>query len=331
MSIFGNTAFRDKYRKTFILVILITGILSCSSKKEIEAFRAIGSLDSAGVRLEAYRNFINVYPKSDSTFTAIRQIMLLYMELKSEMDVTEFIIDQLYLRSDPDIRKLLYSQLFSQILADSVLPDQILSRDSSFRQIYSTPVATALMLFPYLHECFTADSILNKYSRQFANFILQSDFQNINELRQLSKTVLSFGDPDLLDLSSRFLIKAVASNAGAEPDSTKIQNYGELYALLAWNAYRQHNWIYTLNLISQATKYRNLDYQYGLILLGAAQTKTGELNNGWGHVLEGLIQNPDAEKQSPEIQEIYISLFREIRGTRDNPERFLNQYRKSHR
>jgi hypothetical protein len=323
--------YQNRNRLPILTISIILGLITCSMEKETETLRKIGTIDSTQVRLEAYQDFIKTYPESDSTLLAIRQILALYTELNTPEAAAEFIIDQLNFRSDPEIRKLLYSHFFTGILTDSLLENQTLILDTEYQQKYSTSVATALILFPHLNNCFHVDSLRNVYLRKFGESILKSEFNDIEKLRQLADMTLSCDAPVLIDLSSRFLVKALALTPSLTIDSLQNKTYGELYTQLAWNAFRQENWMHALNLISQATKYGDLDYQQGLILLGAAQAKTGELTEGWGRILEGLIQNPEAEKKSAEVHTIYTELFREIRGSRENPERFLKQYRASHR
>ncbi|MDO9547600.1 MAG: hypothetical protein Q7J65_01370, partial [Candidatus Marinimicrobia bacterium] len=315
--------------------------VSCFHKREIVRYQALSTIDSIAMRLSATCNFIRDYPKSDSLFPAIKSAIELFEKTGEKDQTLQFALDQRIIQPDPEIRQFLDRFLFENLAPDSLTEDKYISDTEEYHQKHPDKLAFALTVIPYLNTCFQSDSIRNLAINRFSKIILQSDYDQIMGLKTLSDQILELDDSLLIPLSNQFLIAAVKNNTpitirryfpdAAEPDSIQNQNYYTLYTALAWNAYRQQRFSYALNLMSQASKYGNLENQNGYIILGAVQSQCGELSEGWANVLKGLILNPDAEKQSVEIEDIYTAMFYRIRGSRENPSRFLSQYRRSHR
>ncbi|MCK4716204.1 MAG: hypothetical protein KAT54_05310, partial [Candidatus Marinimicrobia bacterium] len=256
----------------------------------------------------------------------------------------QFAIDQLLIRSDPPIRTTLYQFIFTNLYTDTATIDHNVEKALHYDNNLPLHSATSIVLLPYLDQSLNSDSIRNKLYFKFGAHLLQSEYSDVERIIFLSDKLLECSDSSLIDLSNQFLIKAILNatyknlsiqytdaQESAELDSLHHDLNFRLYLKLAWNTFHQGNYQYALNLISQVSKYGSLERDNALILLGAIQAQTGELMEGWGHVLQGLVINPTAERQSPEVEQIYISLFRRIRGSRENPTRFLAQYRRSHR
>lgn len=307
----------------------------------MESFQALSTLDSVTVRLSATCDFIREYPKSDSLFPAIKSALELLEKNGDPDQLLLFTLNQRLIQTDPQIQQYLDNILFEKLISDSLSKSNYLSDTENYHQKYTDELSFVLSVILHLNSGFQSDSIRNKTIKQFGNILLQSDNDMIMEFKSLSDRILQLNDSLLIPLSNQFLIRALKNNSRtmirsqfpntAACDSIQNHNYYTLYTALAWNAYRQHRFSYTLNLMSQATKYGNLEDQNGYIILGAAQAQCGELNDGWANVLKGLILNPEAEKQSVEIENLYTAMFYRIRGSRENPARFLSQYRRSHR
>jgi len=327
--------------KLWLSIFLITGTVSCFHKKELECYHALNSIDSVADRLSTTCNFIRDYPKSDSLLPAIKSALGLLEKTGNNDQTLQFALDQRIIQHDPEVRQFLEYFLIEKLFPDSLTESKYVSDTDKYHQKHPDKLAAALTIMPYLNTCFQSDSIRNSVINQFGNIILQSDNNHIVELKTLSDQILELNDSLLIPLSNQFLIAAVNYNTpenlnrffpnAEKPDSIREQNYFTLYTALAWNAYRQQRFPFALNLMSQASKYGNLENQNGYIILGAAQSQCGELSEGWANVLKGLSLNPDAEKKSAEIEKIYTTLFYRIRGPRENPVRFLSQYRRSNR
>ena len=325
----------------WLSMLLVINTVSCFHKREIERYQALNTLSSVADRLSATHDFIRDYPKSDSLFPAMKSALEL-LEKSGDSDQTlQFALNQRLIQPDQGIRQFLNRILFEKLALDSLGKTKFVSDTEEFHQIYPDKLAFAITVMPHLNSCFQSDSIRNQALYQFGNIVLQSDNDLIIGLKTLSDQVLQLNDSLLIPLSNQFLVHALKNNArttvhkqfpdAAEPDSIQNQNYYTLYTALAWNTYRQRRFSYALNLMSQATKYGNLEDQDGYIILGAVQSQCGELSDGWANVLKGLILNSEAEKQSVEIEHLYTAMFYRIRGSRENPSRFLSQYRHSHR
>jgi len=323
--------------------ILITAALmigwewSCSTKREITNWQMIQSMDSPQLRADAYSLFLREYPHSDSCTLAIARILDIFnRELNNPNGALQFSITQLRSPLSSDCRRILYNFIFSQNVAD---PDSIhqMTTEALYREQQLSPdLAAALILIPRLNNIFSNDSLRNQMLQELGKRVLQSDYNEINNLISLSDSLEQYGDYSLLNLSNQFLTKALKANmrskkpvVAATADSLRNLKNFQIYQRLAWNAYHQQRYPYALHLISQTAKYGDLQQENALILLGAIQFYNGETTDGWGHILQGLVLNPKAETRSAEIAEIYITLFRKIRGTRENPWRFLEQYRSS--
>jgi len=327
--------------KLWLSLFLIMATVACFHKRETERYQALAAIDSAAVRLDATLNFIRDYPKSDSLFPAIKSALTLW-ETSGQSDRTlQFILDQRLIQSEPEIRQFLDRALAEKLAPDSVAGNQFFKNLAKYQQKHPDELAFALTVMPYLSTGFQSDSIRNLQISRFGKLILQSGYGHSIELKKISDRVLDLNDSLLTPLANRFLVAAIKNNTPAairryfpdatDPDSIRNQHYYTFYTALAWNAYCQGRFSYALNLMSQASKYGNLENQNGYIILGAAQAQCGELSEGWANVLKGLILNPDAEKQSSEIDNLYREMFYRIRGARENPARFLKQYRRSHR
>jgi hypothetical protein len=331
-------AFKKNRMRIMIIAILMIGWQwSCSAKREITTWQTIQSMDSPQLRADAYILFLQEYPHSDSCTTAIARILDIFnQELNDPDGALQFSITWLQLPLSPDCRKILYNFIFSQ---NGAGPDSIrqLTREARYREQQLSPdLAAALILIPRLNNTFSNDSLRNQMLQELGKRILQSDYNDINKLISLSDSLEQYEDYSLLNLSNQFLTKALKANlrnqkpvVSATADSLRNLKNFQIYLRLAWNAYHQQRYPYALHLISQTAKYGDLQQDNALILLGATQFYNGETTDGWGHILQGLVLNPEAETQSAEIAEIYTTLFRKIRGTRENPWRFLEQYRSS--
>ncbi|MBU4444838.1 hypothetical protein KJ656_07120 [bacterium] len=329
----------------FIFIMMIGIIYSCLSKKEIEAFQSIQNIEAPKTRCSAFIKFISDYPESDSISKAIGNILqILGADSDDSESAIQFAIDQLLIRSDPQIRTTLYQFIFTNLYIDTATIDHNVNNALHYDNMLPLPSATSIALLPYLDQSLSSDSIRNKLYFKFGAHLLQSEYSDAERLIFLSDKLLECSDSGLIDLSNKFLTKAIQNTTfenlsiqysdaqeSAVLDSLRRDLNFRLYLKLAWNAFHQGNYQYALNLISQVSKYGSLERENALILLGAIQAQTGELIEGWGHILQGLVLNPTAERQFPEIEQIYISLFRRIRGSRENPTRFLAQYRRSHR
>jgi len=327
--------------KLWLFIYLIISTVSCFHKREMERYQALSTIDSVVIRFSATSDFIRDYPKSDSLFPAIKSALELLKKAGDTDQTLQFALDQRIIQTDPEIRQFLDRFLVEKLVPDSLAKSKYICDTEEYPQKYSDKLALALTVMPHLNSCFHSDSIRNQAINRFGNIILQSDNDLIMGLKTLSDQILELNDSLLFSISNQFLTAALKNNIqttirGHFPDATELdsiqdQNYYTLYTALAWNAYRQRRFSYALNLMSQATKYGNLEDQDGYIILGAALSQCGELSEGWANVLKGLILNPDAEKQSVEIENIYTAMFYRIRSSRENPTRFLSQYRRSHR
>jgi len=325
--------------------MMIGIIYSCLSKKEIETFQSILNIEAPKARCDAFKKFISDYPENDSISKAIGNVLQILGGDSADSDsAIQFAIDQLLIRSDPQIRTTLYRFIFTNLYTDTATIDHIVKNALHYDNMLPLPSAASIALLPYLDQSLSSDSIRNKLYFMFGAHLLQSEYSDVERIIFLSDKLLECSDSSLIDLSNEFLIKAIRNTTyenlsiqysdaqeSAELDSLHNDLNFRLYLKLAWNAFHQGNYQYALNLISQVSKYGSLERENALILLGAIQAQTGELTEGWGHVLQGLVLNPTAERQSSEIEQLYISLFRRIRGSRENPTRFLAQYRRSHR
>ncbi len=329
----------------FIFIMMIGIIYSCLSKKEMEAFKSIQNIEAPKTRCDAFKKFISDYPESDSISKATDNVLqILGADSDDSESAIQFAIDQLLIRSDPQIRTTLYQFIFTNLYTDTAIINHNVENALHFDNMLPLPAAASIALLPYLDRSLRSDSIRNKLYFKFGAHLLQSEYGDVERIIFLSDKLLECSDSSLIDLSNKFLTKAILNatyenlsiqhsdaQESAKLDSLHRDLNFRLYLKLAWNAFHQGNYQYALNLISQVSKYGSLERENALILLGAIQAQTGELMEGWGHVLQGLVLNPTAERQSPEIEQIYISLFRRIRGSRENPTRFLAQYRRSHR
>lgn len=329
----------------FIFIMMIGIIYSCLSRKETEAFQSIQSIEAPKTRCNAFIKFISDYPESDSISKAIGNVLqILGGDSADSESAIQFAIDQLLIRSDTKIRTTLYQFIFTNLYTDTATIDHNVKNALHYDNMLPFPSAASIALLPYLDQSLSSDSIRNKLYFKFGAHLLQSEYSDAERIIFLSDKLLECSDSSLIDLSNKFLIKAIlnatyenlsiqysGAQESAELDSLHNDLNFRLYLKLAWNAFHQGDYQYALNLISQVSKYGSLERENALILLGAIQAQTGELTDGWGHVLQGLVLNPTAEQQSSEIEQLYISLFRRIRGSRENPTRFLSQYRRSHR
>jgi len=323
------------------ILIIVTFMLgwewSCSPKREITTWQTIQRMDSPQLRADAYTHFLQEYPHSDSCTIAIARILDIFnQELNNPDRALQFSITQLQTPLSSDCRRILYNFIFSQKVAD---PDSIhqLTTEALFQEQHlASDLAAALILIPQLNNIFSNDSLRNQMLQELGQRVQQSDYNNINKLTSLSDSLAQYEDYALLNLSNQFLTKALKANmqnqklaVSATTDSLRNLHNFQIYLRLAWNAYHLQRYPYALQLISQTAKYGDLQQDNALILLGAIQFYNGETTDGWGHILQGLVLNPEAETQSAEIVEIYTTLFHKIRGTRENPWRFLEQYRDS--
>ena len=324
-------------RILIIIILLIGWAWSCSAKREITTWQTIQRMDSPQLRVDAYILFLQDYPHSDSCASAIARILDIFnQELNNPDGALQFSINRLQNPLSSDCRRILYNFIFSQNVAglDSI---HQLTTEALYREQQLSPnLAAALILIPRLNNIFSNDSLRNQILQELGKSVLQSDYNDINNLIALSDSLAQYEDYSLLNLSNQLLTQALKVNlkdqkptVSATNDSIRSLKNFQIYLRLAWNAYHQQRYPYALHLISQTAKYGDLQQDNALILLGAIQFYHGETTDGWGHILRGLVLNPEAETRSPEIAEIYTTLFRKIRGTRENPWRFLEQYRSS--
>lgn len=329
-----------KYPKNLLLLITILLLIyACTAKKEIEEYQSILKIETSGEQVTQLIKFIYNHPQSDSTPKAVSLVLnILDTEPGNPDAAMQFTTDLLPVQISPPARDLLYRYIFSKIVKDSASVNQMVSNT---RGLATT--SAALAIYPYMDQCFRTDSLRNRQMLKLGKIIVESDYQNTEKLIALSDTILGYNDTTFMNLSNQFLIKALRTNrlnfnqdythtpdSSSRADSVYKNLNFRIYLKLARNAYHQKKFPYALNLISQCAKYGDLQQENALILLGAIQAQTGELTEGWGHVLKGLVLNPTAEKEDPEIENIYITLFRKIRGSREDPARFIEQYRRSH-
>ncbi|HDP67445.1 MAG TPA: hypothetical protein ENN20_02965 [Candidatus Marinimicrobia bacterium] len=324
-----------------LFVLIMTLPFACFRQPEQERYQALQAIDATEQRLAETCRFIADYPRSDSLFPAIRQVLKLLNESGQEDRLLEFIINQHLAQSNPEIRTCLDRQLMERLLPDSVQRQRYAADLAHYRLEYDDPLALALATLPRLQIRSPDDSLRRRIIRQLSDHILKSDYTDFGNFKTISEQLLEMDDSLLVPLSNQFLIAAIDRCTPVtikkyhpditQPDSLLNQFYYSCFTALAWNAYRQRRFEYALNLISQASKYGDLAAQDGYIILGAAQAECDELKQGWAHLLTGLVLNPGAEKESPAIKNIYTTLFRRIRSPREDPTRFLNQYRRSHR
>ncbi len=323
-----------------LFFLLVSTPFACFQRREQADYQAIQTIDSPTSQLEAICQFITDYPKSDNLLPAIRQAIML-LEADNQPDsLLQFLIDQRVIRSNPEITAYLDSQLVAQLPPDSLQRQQYRTSLDHYAREYPQPLAFALASIPHIRSCFQNDSLCRRAVRQLSDVILSSDYDDIGNFIKISRQLSAAGDSLLLPHANRFLIAAIQHCTPPtiqkhhpelnQPDSLLNQYYYSCFTELAWNAYRQRRFEYALHLISQASKFGDLAANNGYIILGAAQAECGELNPGWTHLLTGLVLNPAAEEKSPEIRKIYTRLFARIRGSREDPFRFLNQYRRSH-
>jgi len=326
-----------RMRVLIVTILMIGWEWSCSAKREITTWQTIQSMDSPRLRADAYILFLQEYPHSDSCTTAIARILDIFnQELNNPDGTLQFSITRLQSPLSPDCRRILYNFIFSQNVAGPESIHQLTTEALYREQQLSPDLAAALILIPRLNNIFSNDSLRNQMLQELGKRVLQSDYNDINKLIALSDSLEQYGDYSLLNLSNQFLTKALKANLRNQKpavlvtaDSLRNLKNFQIYLRIAWNAYHQQRYPYALHLISQTAKYGDLQQDNALILLGAIQFYNGETTDGWGHILQGLVLNPEVETQSAEIAEIYTTLFRKIRGTRENPWRFLEQYRGS--
>ncbi|MCD6441143.1 MAG: hypothetical protein J7L86_05090 [Candidatus Marinimicrobia bacterium] len=329
-----------KYLKNLLLLITIfLFIYTCTANKEIEEYQSILKIEPPVEQARRLIKFIYDHPQSDSTPKAVSRVLnILDTESGNPDAAMQFTTDLLPVQISPPARDLLYRYIFSKIAKDSASVNQMVSNTRGL-----TTTSVALAILPYMNRCFQTDSLRNRQILKLGKIIVESDYQNPEKLMALSDTIIGYSDTTFLNLSNQFLVKALRANmpdlnqdythppdSSSRVDSVCNNLNFRIYLKLARNAYHQKKFQYALNLISQCAKYGDLQQENTLILLGAIQAHTGELTEGWGHVLKGLVLNPGAEKEDPEIENIYITLFRKIRGSREDPARFIEQYRRSH-
>lgn len=333
-----------EFEKIGVRVLIIAGLIlgwewSCSAKREITTLQTIQSISPPQLRADAYIQFIQEHPHSTSCTTAIVQVLDIFNQESNNPDsALQFSISRLLSPLSLAGRRILYHFVFSQNISSADTISQLTEKALQMEHQSPPDRATALTLIPRLKNIFSSDSLRNQMLQELGKHLLLSDYDDVNTLVALSDTLLKYGDYSLLNLANQFLIEALRANSqnqktaiSATADSLGNINNFQIYLRLAWNAFHQQRYLYALHLISQTAKYGNLQQDNALILLGAIQFYNGETTDGWGHILQGLVLNPRAEIQSAEIAEIYTTLFRKIRGIRENPWRFLEQYRGSQR
>lgn len=324
-----------------LLFLFVSAPFGCFQRKEQIQYQALQAIDSPTSRLEAICQFITDYPESDSLLPAIRQAVRLLETDNQHDSLLQFVIAQRLIRSLPEVTAFLDSQLVARLPLDSLQRQQYRTSLDHYAREYPPPLAFALASIPHIRSHFLNDSLRRRIIRQMSDVILSSDYDDIANFINISRQLSMTGDSLLLPYANRFLIAAIQHCTPStirkhhpvvnRPDSLLNRYYYTCFTALAWNAYRQRRFEYALQLISQASKFGDLAADNGYIILGAAQAECGELNPGWAHLLSGLVLNPAAEEKSPEIRKIYTRLFIRIRGSRVDPFRFLNQYRRSHR
>lgn len=321
--------------------LFVSTPFACFQRKEQTHYQALQTIDSPTSQLEAICQFITDYPKGDSLLPAIQQAITLLETDNQNDSLLQFVIAQRFIRSNPEVTAYLDNQLVARLPLDSLQRQQYRTSLDHYAREYGQPLAFALASIPHIRSYFQNDSLRRRIIRQLSDVILSSDYDDIGYFINISRQLSMTGDSLLLPLSNRFLIAAIQHCTPPtiqkhhpelnQPDSLLNQYYYSCFTELAWNVYRQRRFEYALHLISQASKFGDLAANNGYIILGAAQAECGELNPGWTHLLTGLVLNPAAEEKSPEIRKIYTRLFARIRGSREDPFRFLNQYRRSHR
>jgi len=336
---------KSNIKISLLIIIISLFMFRCDSKKEIEQFQAAITIENPENRLEQLRTFVANYPKSDSLGKTYFNILnTIYRELNLKSEAVKYFSKLLINETNDDIRYNLYFFINSIQNQDSTTvankTERILNQQGN-KDLKIEAYKFLLKLYPNLS---LPDSVRWQETEIVGNFLINSEWYDPNDFINLSDTILQTKDTTLLDLSSRLLRQGVKVNTyenimkiyPGEKDtpwlSDKIQqNYFQLFLKLAWNAYRQGNYIYAMNLISQTSKYHDISSDNGLILLGAIQAKYGELEKGWNNILKGLLIDTLAEQKSPEIEKIYTDIFRQVKGIRKNPGNFLNKYRNTHK
>lgn len=316
----------------------------CHSKRETEQFQAAITTENPESRVEQLRTFAKNYPKSDSLGRVYLYILnTMYKELNLQSEAIKYFSNLLISENNEDVRYNLYF-FINNIQNKDTFPaaiktERILNQQRN-KDIKIEAYRFLIQLYSHIS---LPDNIRRQETETVGNLLINSEWYYSSDFINISDTIIQTEDTTLLDLSSRLLIKGIKVNTYENimrifPDekdtswlSDKIQqNYFHLFLKLAWNAYRQRNYTYAMNLISQTSKYNDLSSNNGLILLGAIQAKNGEVEKGLNNVLKGLLIDTSAEQKSTEIEKIYTNIFRQVKGARNSPGKFLKEYRDTH-
>jgi len=343
--IYKNTFHTKSNKKIFFRIIIISlFLLHCNSKKEIEQFQAAITTENPESRVEQLKTFAENYPKSDSLGSVYLNILnTMYKELSLKSEAIKYFSNLLISENNEDVRYNLYffinriqnKDAHTAAIKTERILNQQRNKDLKIEAYRFLIQLCSLISLP--------DSVRRQEIKTAGNLLINSEWYDPNDFINLSDTIIQIKDTTLLDLSSRLLIKGIKVNTGenimriypGEKDtswlSDKIQqNYFHLFLKLAWNAYRQRNYTYAMNLISQASKYNDLSLNNGLILLGGIEVKNGDVKKGWNNVLKGLLIDTSAEQKFTKIENIYTDIFRQVKGTRESPGKFLKKYRDTH-
>jgi len=333
-----------KTRIILLICIISLFMFHCNSKKETEQFHAAITTENPESRVEQLRTFAENYPKSDSLGRVYLNILnTMYKELNLQSEAIKYFSNLLITENNDDVRYNLYFFINSIQNKDSTTAAIEAERILNQQRNKDLKIEAYRFLIQLYSHISLPDSIICRETETVGNFLINSEWNDPNDFIKLSDTIIKTKDTTLLDLSNRLLVKGIKVNTYENimriyPDekdtswlSDKIQqNYFHLFLKLAWNAYRQRNYIYAMNLISQTSKYNELSLDNGLILLGAIEAKNGEVERGWNNILKGLLIDTSAEQKSTEIEKIYTDIFRQVKGTRKSPGKFLKKYRDAH-
>ena len=340
----GLQLFKSKFAQMVILLSLFYIVYSCDSDSEIAELRTAVSTGDSVQKADLLKYFISNHSKSDSISEAYSVYLnTLYYDLDRKYEALSLFSSMLdHKESDIILEKALYFLNYAK-LQDSL---RALSETDSLLKVFPQDkfkIKWSLYLFHICSELMLEDSIKCQIFSDLSSEIVTSDIPNCTEFIALSDLITEICDSASLEVSNQFLRKAIEVNTvrnaiKVRPDIADTsdirlfrhkQNYG-IYLRLAWNAYRTERYIQAMHLISQSSKYYDISFGNGLILLGAIQAENDELEKGWDNLLKGLLIDEMAETTSSEIKDMYSELYRRVMK-KGSPERYLANYRSQNR
>ncbi len=329
-----------KYKILIFSVLSSVFIISCgifytlyySPRKEAETLEKCYRVEDSGQRVESFQRFLEKYPKSKNRVSINNKIIqLMLSEINDTVGMYEFFSLTL-LAEDDLISKQSIFDFTKQIFMETGL---------NFPSgNYSIKNKTGILRF--LVNLYLCSEILNKYViiENYCDQLINFSKINPEILYSISNSVISQDDTLAINISNKLLIKAIhlnrvellnEYNPGIHSgllSNKRDEIFYKLFLQLAINTYLTENYIYAINLISQAAKYSNMSESDGLIFLGAIRSEIGETERGWDNILEGLLINNKAEKESRIIAEIYKKYYYKI-FKNNKADSYLKQYRQS--